>query len=137
MSRAALPATVAAVLTCLALAACQNEPAPVIAGGGLGSVFGGGGGIGGGVGQTDAATRAACTQHAEDVYNQRNRGEIYTPQSSVNTPFSANYNPGVTTRGLSDRYARDSMIRDCVRNTGTETSRDVPPPPATGAVVRP
>ncbi|MDR3536190.1 MAG: hypothetical protein P4L71_06790 [Acetobacteraceae bacterium] len=140
MSRAApsaLPATspatrvaapLAALFGCLALLACQNGSASP--GGGIGS-------IGGGLGNADAATRAACTQHAEQVYDQRNRAEIYMPQSSVNSPYSGNYNPGATDRGLSDLYARNSMIRDCVRNTGTETSRDVPPQQDSGAVTRP
>ena len=26
-------------------------------------------------------------------------------------------------RGLSQRYGHDNMVRDCVRNTGTETDR--------------
>jgi hypothetical protein len=108
---------------CLMLAACQDAPAPPVAANGAG--------------RSDAATQAACRAHADQVYDERNRADIYAPLSSVNTPYSANYTPGVTNRGLADLYARDSLIRDCVRNTGTETSRDVPPPPATGAVNRP
>ncbi len=136
MSRAvppALPATrtvaapLAALLACLSLAACQGGSVPLGSGGGIGA-------IGGGLGNADAATRTACTQHAEQVYDLRNRAEIYTPQSSVNSPYSGNYNPGATERGLSDQYARNSMIRDCVRNTGTETSREVPPQPDAGTV---
>ncbi len=124
---AAVAAPAAALFACLAVAACQGSQAPLIAGGG----------IGGGIGPTDASTRAACAQHAEEVYNQRNRADIYAPQSSVNAPYSANYNPGSTDRGLSEQFAHSAMIRDCVRNTGTETNRDVPPPPSTGAVNRP
>jgi hypothetical protein len=121
--RARAPLIVLA-LAGLALAGCQGDPPPPIASGGATS-------------RSDAATQAACRQHADQVYDQRNRGDIYAPQSSVNTPFSANYNPGVTTRGLSDLYSRESLIRDCVRNTGTETNRTVAPSPGTGAVVRP
>jgi hypothetical protein len=119
----------AAAVAGLALTACQFDapppPAPSVAGGPAGTA--------------DAATRAACQQHAEEVYNQRNRGEIYSSQSSVNTPYSANYSPGTTTRGLPDLYSREAMIRDCVRNTGTETNRTVAPSAGsnTGAVVRP
>jgi hypothetical protein len=136
MSRAALldpPAAwrtraslVILALAGLTLTACQGEPPPPVGGGGATS-------------RSDAATQAACRQHADQVYDQRNRGDIYSPQSSVNTPFSANYNPGVTSRGLSDLYSREALIRDCVRNTGTETNRTVAPSAGagTGAVVRP
>ena len=110
---------------CLLLGGCNYQGLPLNANGG----------IGGGLGNADPATRAACTQSAERVYNVRNRGDIYAPQSSVNAPFSANYGAGSTERGLSDQYAREAMIRDCVRNTGTETNRSVPPTPRTPSPV--
>ncbi|MBV9248682.1 MAG: hypothetical protein JO227_05475 [Acetobacteraceae bacterium] len=77
--------------------------------------------------QANAATLAACRQRADQVYERQNRGRIYSPQSAVNTPYSAGYAPGQTDIGLSQLFARDSMIRDCVRNTGTETQRGVAP----------
>jgi hypothetical protein len=76
--------------------------------------------------QADAQTRVACQQRAEQAYDQQNRGEIYSPPSAVNTPYSANYNPDSTSRGLSDLFAHDRMVSDCVRNTGTGTERSVP-----------
>lgn len=81
--------------------------------------------------QADAATRAACQNRAEEAYNQQNRGEIYSPQSQVNTPSSGNYVPDVTNRGLSDLFVHDRMVSDCVRNTGTGAERTVPAPPVT------
>ena len=83
------------------------------------------------VGQSraDAETLAACRGHADEVYNRTRRDSIYTI-SSRDTPFSANYTPGVTDRGLAQRFDHEKLIRDCVRNTGTETNRstsDVPP----------
>jgi hypothetical protein len=77
--------------------------------------------------QADAATRAACQQRAEQAYEQQNRGEIYSPPSQVNTPYSANYAPGVSGRGLSDLFVHDRMVSDCVRNTGTGEERSPPP----------
>ena len=76
--------------------------------------------------QADAATRAACENRAEQAYDQQGRGEIYSPQSQVNIPYSANYTPSVTDRGLSDLFAHDRMVSDCVRNTGTGADRSVP-----------
>src|SRR4051794_39120221 len=88
--------------------------------------------------RADSETLAACRQRAEDVYRQQNRGDIYSPASSVNTPFSSNYVPGIPDRGLSQIYAHDRIVSNCVRNTGTGAERSpaptapspVPPPPA-------
>jgi hypothetical protein len=84
----------------LALAQCSPPPAPT------------------GQARADAETLAACRQHADAVYNRIHRDTIYTIDNT-NTPLSANYPPGID-RGLSQRYAHDDMVRDCVRNTGTE-----------------
>ena len=81
--------------------------------------------------QADAATRRACQNRAEEAYNQQNRAEIYSPQSQVNTPYSGNYLPDVTNRGLSDLFVHDRMVSDCVRNTGTGAERSPPSAPAT------
>jgi hypothetical protein len=127
MSRRLPAAMSVGLLACLALAACDNPRSPF--------EFGSRG-IGGGLGNADPATRVACTERAEQIYNQRNRADIYTPQSSINAPFSGSYQPGTTDHGLSDRYAQDAMIRDCVRNTGTETGRVLPSAPEPGPAVR-
>jgi hypothetical protein len=76
------------------------------------------------VGQTraDAATREACREHADQVYDRQHRDTIYTI-SSRDTPFSANDSRGVIDNGLSQRYGRDNMLRDCVRNNSTEPER--------------
>jgi hypothetical protein len=76
--------------------------------------------------QADAATRKACQQRAEQAYEQQNRAEIYSPPATVNTPYSANYTPALSDRGLSDLFAHDRMISDCVRNTGTGADRTPP-----------
>jgi hypothetical protein len=72
--------------------------------------------------RADAATVAACRERADAAYNRTHRDSIYTI-SSRDSPFSANYTPGLVDRGLPQRYGRDSMVIDCVRNTGTETDR--------------
>jgi hypothetical protein len=112
MSRSVLPLLCAA----LTLAACT-------------------GGGGGGTGEThaDAATQAACRQRADEIYNQQNRGDIYRPPSQVNTPFSADYTPGISDRGLSDLYAHEKLVSDCVRNTGTGSDRSAEQPSSPAA----
>ena len=102
----------------LAPAACTPPPPPV------------------GQARADAATMTACREHADAVYNRNNRDSIYTI-SSRDTPFSANYTPGVVDRGLSQRYGRDMMVRDCVRNTGTETDRTPGSSPTEPAAAKP
>ncbi len=92
------------ILPLLALSQCAPPPPPV------------------GQARADAETLAACRQHADDVYNRQNRNQIYTI-TNPNVPYSTSYAPGVTDRGLADRYAHENMVNDCVRNTGTETDR--------------
>lgn len=86
--------------------------------------------------QADSATQAACRQRAEEVYDRRHRDSIYSPSQATNTPYSGAYAAGVPNRGLSQIYERDSLIRDCVRNVGTETDRG-PGPTAPGLLSRP
>jgi hypothetical protein len=72
--------------------------------------------------RADAALVSACRERANEAYDRQNRGTIYSI-TDRDVPYSANYLPDVPSRGLSQLYAHDSMVRDCVRNTGTETSR--------------
>jgi hypothetical protein len=84
--------------------------------------------------EADAQTRAACQQRAEQAYTQQNRGAIFSPQSSINSPYSSNYVPASSDdRGLSELFAHDRLVSDCVRNTGTGTDRTVPVSPGTPA----
>jgi hypothetical protein len=88
--------------------------------------------------RADAQTLAACRQRADTVYNMRNRDVIYAPPPQVNAPFSGSYGPGVDDRSLSQMFERDSLMNDCVRNTGTESDRTPEPsPPPASPVARP
>jgi hypothetical protein len=92
------------LLALLGLTQCAPPPQPV------------------GQARADAATLAACRDHASQVYNRQNRDQIYTI-TNRDVPFSAGYAPGATDQGLAARYSNDKMVNDCVRNTGTETDR--------------
>jgi hypothetical protein len=105
-------ASIGALLSAVALAACDSP-------------------TGGGQAQADAQTRAACRARAEQVYEQQNRGAIYSPPPAVNTPYSGNFAPGMDDRGLSDLFAHDRLINDCIRNSGTGAERSAPAQPAT------
>jgi hypothetical protein len=107
MSR--LPALLAPLL--LMLTCCQPPPAPSPES------------------RADAATLAACRERADAVYNRQNRGTIYAI-TNRDAPFSGSYIPAPVDGGLSQLYTHENRIRDCVRNTGTETSRAPTPEPA-------
>ena len=80
--------------------------------------------------RADAEARSACQDRAEQAYNQQNRAQIYGPPPTVNTPYSANYVPSMSDRGLSDLFVHDRMVNDCIRNTGAGSDRTQPAPPA-------
>ena len=90
-------------------------------------------------GQADAQTVAACRERANQVFDQQNRGAIFSQGSQANMPFSANYTPDVPNRGLSAQFGFDRAVNDCIRNTGTETSRtsDNPGGATAGTASRP
>jgi hypothetical protein len=88
----------------LAVAACEAPPPPTPQA------------------RADAATLAACREHADAVYDRTHRDAIYTINNS-NTPYSANDAYSVVDHGLPQRYGYENMTRDCVRNTGSATGR--------------
>ncbi len=116
MRRPALPPVLSMLaLSVITLTACSRPIAPAAQTG------------------TDAATQAACRQRAEAVYSTQNRAAIYSPSASVNSPFSGSYQAGSTDRGLSQLYAHQTMIGDCVRANGVA---DGSPQPAAEAPAR-
>jgi hypothetical protein len=70
--------------------------------------------------RADQQTMTACRQRADEVFAEQNRGAPYDPDYRL-SPFSSSYVPGITTRGLGERYSRDTMIDNCVRNAGTSS----------------
>jgi len=86
------------------LAACQ-APAPRATGGSAG----------------DPQAAAFCRQRAEEVFNAQNRS-ARIQSDNRDTPFSGSFVSGVTNRGLSDRFALDQMVSDCMRNAANRQS---------------
>jgi hypothetical protein len=80
--------------------------------------------------RNDQATRAACRDRTNEMFDRRDRAQIYTPGSSVNTPFSANYQPGITSRGLPNQFDYERTVAECVRNSGTGAETPAIQPPA-------
>jgi len=83
-------------------------------------------------GNTDLATQQACRQRVNEMYEIRDRGDIYAANPSVNSPFSANYQPDVPSRGLSNQFAYGQSLAECEHNAvnGAESPRLPPSPPA-------
>ena len=68
---------------------------------------------------TDRDTAVACRQQANTTYAMQNRDQIYR----IRDPFTPQSSTGLTdlpSRGLSDSFAQQQMIQNCIRNTGTE-----------------
>ena len=102
-----------ALLGCVVLGACSFGPSHLT-----------------GQQRANQETVAACRERADQVWDLRNRGTIYSPPPAINTPSSGAYAPGgMTERGLSDVFTRDRMVQDCIRNTGTQTDRRQTPSP--------
>ena len=54
----------------------------------------------------------ACRARADAVYNQQNRAAI-SERDTRDTPFATNYVSGITSNGLSARFARDNLVGAC------------------------
>lgn len=86
------------------------------------------------VSHATAVERAACRQHAEEVYTMRNRQEVYdddTYDTSIrDAPFAGAGLTNVPTAGLGGQFQREQMVSDCL-NGGHGTvgaAPDAPPP---------
>ncbi len=81
------------------------------------------------------ATVNACRQRADQVYKRQNRGSLYT-ENDRDLPESTDYLPGITTRGLAERYQWDTQVSDCVNQGpggGVAPGFSPGPSPVTGA----
>jgi hypothetical protein len=87
-------------------------------------------------GRADLATQHACRARVNEMYETRNRADIYAPNSMANSPYSANSQVGVPSTGLSSRFAYEQSVAECERNAVSDAGdAAVPPasPPPAGA----
>ena len=61
------------------------------------------------------AARTACRAQSEAAFNRQNRALLST-RDTTDTPFSTSGNSGITTRGLSTEYGRESALDACLRS---------------------
>jgi hypothetical protein len=85
-------------------------------------------------GRTSLETQQACRRQINEMVDKQNRPAIYAANSSLNTPFSGNFQPSVSSRGLSGQFAYEQALADCERGGGTGTN--VPMPIVTPSNVR-
>ncbi len=78
----------------------------------------------------NAAATTACRAEVDRVYAAQNRADLST-RDERDTPFAANYLPGVTTQGLGARYGRDNMMGSCLDNAATARPAAARPTTAT------
>ena len=96
-----------AILLCLIAAACQQAPRS----------------------RADVATQVQCRQEVDRVYAAQNRGDL-SRRDERDTPFSADYLSGVTTRGLGARFNRDNQLASCVAQNRGGVATDLGTGPA-------
>jgi len=109
-----------ALLAVLVLAACAAGPMGGSSSDAVGPSGGGPSGVGpsgmAAGGRADLATQQACRQRVNEMYDIRNRGEIYLPAPTTNTPFSADSQVGVPSSGLAGQFAYGRALAECERN---------------------
>jgi hypothetical protein len=69
--------------------------------------------------RTDLTTEQVCRQQVNQMVEAQNRPAIYAANSSLNSPYSANYQPDNPSRGLSGQFAYEQTLAACERNAGT------------------
>lgn len=112
-------------LTMLALTACSAGP---LGGSGSGGDVVGPSGMAS-EGPTDLATQQACRQRVNEMFEIRDRGDVYAANPTTNTPYSANSSVGVPSHGLSNQFAYDQTVAECERNARNGTGPELIPPP--------
>jgi hypothetical protein len=69
--------------------------------------------------QTELQTEQACRERVNAMVDKQNRPAIYAANSSLNSPYSANFQPDNPSRGLSGQFAYEQTLAACERNAGT------------------
>jgi hypothetical protein len=69
--------------------------------------------------RTDLETERVCRERVNEMTDKQNRPAIYAANSSLNSPFSANFLPSVPSRGLSGQFAYEQTLAECERSAGT------------------
>ena len=68
-----------------------------------------------------AASAASCRTEVDRVYAAQNRVDL-SRRDQRDTPFAASYNSGITSQGLSSRFARDNMLDSCLASSASDAA---------------
>ncbi len=66
--------------------------------------------------RADAASTAACRAEADRTYAAQNRRDL-SQRDQRDTPYASSYLPGITTRDLGARFARDNQVQSCLNSS--------------------
>jgi hypothetical protein len=86
--------------------------------------------------QSRLETQQACRGRVNETFEKQNRPAIYAANSSLNTPFSANFQPQVPDRGLSDQFAFERAVAQCESNAPTGPDVQTSMPASSAPVVK-
>ena len=82
----------------------------------------------------DATTTAACRDRANAIYAERHPETRYTQDTYTSSlrdaPLSTSGSPSLPTRGLSDSYEYQQILRDCLRGSSGSGPTPAAPPAA-------
>ena len=63
--------------------------------------------------RASAAALAACRASTNQSFDRQNR-YLLSERSTIDSPFSTSGVPGITTRGLTERYDYDTQLSSCL-----------------------
>ena len=93
------PRPLAAAIALAALSACTHPAGP----------------------RPSAAAQASCRAEVDRVYAAQNRADL-TARDGRDTPFTGDYFPGNTPRGLAGEYGRDNQYSSCLANSSSPSA---------------
>ncbi len=70
--------------------------------------------------RASAAALAACRTRTDQAYDRQNR-YLLSERDTRDSPFSTSGTTGITTTGLSQRYARDNMFDSCIGSNAPDS----------------
>ena len=86
--------------------------------------------------RASAAATATCRASTEASFNRQNR-YLLSERNTTDSPFSTSGIPGITTRGLTQRYQYDTQLASCLAASGGAAQPASQPSPPTGTPVAP
>ncbi len=73
----------------------------------------------------DREARQDCNAEADRVYAARNRYQL-SERNSADSPYAGNTLPSNPTAGLSDQYAQDRLVDNCLARGGVDSPGPAP-----------